>query len=95
MTTYIELKMQADELMRQAEAIRAEERNAVIAQVRDTMTQWGINPADLGFRANGKRKLAAKYRDPATGREWCGRGAMPRWLSAHLQAGHTKEQFSV
>lgn len=95
MTTYLELKMQADELMRQAEALRADERHAVIASVRETVAQWGITAADLGFRGDKKRKLPPKYRDPVSGREWCGRGAMPHWLVANLQAGHTKEQFLI
>lgn len=96
MTTYIELKMQADELMRQAEALRAEERNEVIASVRETVTDWKITAAELGFKgAREKRKLPAKYRDPVSGKEWCGKGAMPRWLSAYLEAGHTREQYLI
>lgn len=96
MTTYMELKMQADELMRQAEALRAEERNAVIASVRETVAEWKITAAELGLK-NGKekRKLPAKYRDPNSGKEWCGRGAMPHWLASHLEIGHTKEQFLI
>lgn len=96
MTTYMELKMQADELMRQAEALRAEERNPVIASVRETVAEWKITAAELGLK-NGKekRKLPAKYRDPNSGKEWCGRGAMPHWLAAYIQAGHTKEQFLI
>lgn len=97
MSTYFELKAQADELMKQAEALRADERNAVIASVRDAVAEWKLTAAELGLKngAKEKRKLPAKYRDPNTGKEWCGRGAIPHWLGTHLQAGHTKEQFLI
>ena len=41
------------------------------------------------------RKVAPKYRDPATGETWAGRGARPRWLVARLKAGKTLEDFSI
>lgn len=96
MSTYMELKMQAEELLKQAEALRADERNSVITSVRDAVSEWKISAAELGLKSGKeKRKMPAKYRDPHTGKEWCGRGAMPHWLVAYLQAGHTKEQFLI
>jgi DNA-binding protein H-NS len=41
------------------------------------------------------RKVAPKYRDPATGDTWAGRGARPRWLVARLKAGKTLEDFAI
>jgi DNA-binding protein H-NS len=41
------------------------------------------------------RKVPAKYRDPATGETWAGRGARPRWLVARLKAGKTLDDFSI
>ncbi len=38
--------------------------------------------------------VAAKYRGP-NGETWSGRGLMPKWLSALLAQGQTKESFSV
>lgn len=38
--------------------------------------------------------VAAKYRGPA-GEVWSGRGLMPRWLSALVAQGQTKEQFAI
>jgi DNA-binding protein H-NS len=41
------------------------------------------------------RKVAPKYRDPATGDTWAGRGARPRWLVAQLKAGKTLDTFAI
>lgn len=41
------------------------------------------------------RKVAPKYRDPATGETWAGRGARPRWLVAKLKAGKTLDDFAI
>ena len=41
------------------------------------------------------RKVAPKYRDPATGDTWAGRGARPRWLVAQLKAGKTLDNFAI
>lgn len=98
MSSYAELKQRADELLQQAEELRAVERAEVLSQTRDVIAEWAFTSSELGFRQNGsvkKPKLPAKYRDPHTGKDWCGKGAMPRWLVDHLRAGHTKEQFLI
>ena len=38
--------------------------------------------------------VEAKYRGPK-GEEWSGRGLTPRWLSALIAQGHTKEEFTI
>ncbi len=38
--------------------------------------------------------VAAKYRGP-NGESWSGRGLSPRWLSALVSQGKTKEDFAV
>ena len=38
--------------------------------------------------------VAAKYRGP-NGESWSGRGLMPKWLSALVAKGQSKESFSV
>ena len=36
-----------------------------------------------------------KYRDPATGTTWSGRGRMPVWLSDAVKAGKSKDAFLI
>src|SRR5689334_15177943 len=43
-----------------------------------------------------KGKTAApKYRDPATGETWSGRGAPARWIAAYEKQGKKREAFLI
>jgi DNA-binding protein H-NS len=83
-----------------ADTQRAERADAV-AQVRALMAQYGLSLADIGAKApSGPRrgtgaKVAAKYRDPATGNAWSGRGLKPKWLKAALDSGRAMSDFAV
>ncbi len=85
-----------------AETQRAERAEAV-AQVRALMGQYGLTLADIGSKgpaapkraAGGSGKVAAKYRNPATGDTWSGRGLKPKWLAAALAAGRTLADFAL
>ncbi len=45
-------------------------------------------------KAAGK-KVAAKYRNPATGDTWSGRGLKPKWLAAAIASGKTLADFAI
>jgi DNA-binding protein H-NS len=84
MATYEELKAQADALMKQAEEQRKAENREIIADIKAIIREKGITAEQLGFAPAGKgsRKPApAKYRDPATGQTWAGRGRTPKWMN--------------
>jgi DNA-binding protein H-NS len=48
-----------------------------------------------GNSGSSEKSVPAKYRDPATGDSWSGRGLKPRWLTAALEKGRTLEEFFV
>lgn len=85
-----------------AERMRTERAEA-IAQVRALMAQYGLTAADIANKpaapakrsGGGGSKVAAKYRDPATGDSWSGRGLKPKWLSAALASGRTLADFAI
>ncbi len=84
-----------------AETQRAERADA-ISQVRALMSQYGLSLADVGGKAPAapKRgtsgtKVAAKYRNPATGDTWSGRGLKPKWLKAALESGRSLADFTI
>lgn len=83
-----------------AEAQRAE-RGDAIAQIKALMAEHGLTAADLSGRAGkagkppGGGKVAAKYRNKATGETWSGRGLQPRWLKAALATGKKLTDFAV
>ena len=98
MATYKELKAQAEALMKQAEAARRAEIAAVVAEIQARMKEYGITLADLKGGAKKPKSrvaVAAKYRNPATGESWSGRGRAPRWLADELAKGRAKEDFLV
>lgn len=45
-------------------------------------------------KKQGTSTVAAKYRGPG-GESWSGRGLTPRWLSALVAQGKTKEEFAI
>ena len=51
-------------------------------------------PGKAKTKAKGVSLVAAKYRGP-NGESWSGRGLTPRWLSALLAQGRTKDDFAV
>jgi DNA-binding protein H-NS len=85
-----------------AEAQR-EARAGAIAQVRSLMAEHGLTLADLGGKsaatapAHARKggKVPVKYRDPATGTGWSGRGLQPKWLKAALATGRKLSDFAV
>jgi len=44
---------------------------------------------------DGRAKVAPKYKDPATGAAWTGRGKQPKWLAAHLAGGKSINDFKI
>jgi DNA-binding protein H-NS len=90
-----------------ADAQRAE-KSAAIAQIRTLMSQYGLSVADLAGKGSttgvakaprgasmAGTKVAPKYRNPATGESWTGRGLKPKWLSAAIAAGRHLSDFAL
>ncbi len=95
------LENQAAELERRIAEQKRAERADAIAKVQALMAEYGLTLADLGSRGGAAPtrrtlgKVAAKYRNPATGDSWSGRGLKPKWLQAELDAGRRLEDFAV
>jgi len=82
MTSYTELLARKAELDAQIAAAQAEAKAQAVAQARALIAEHGLTAADV-FPAQGKKAAsvgAPKYRDPATGATWTGRGKQPRWI---------------
>ena len=100
------LQAKTAELDKLIEEARREERRGVIAKVKGLMAEHGLTVEDLGDSnkvGNGKRKassatgkkVAPKYKNPATGETWTGRGIKPKWLSAAIEGGKKIEEFLI
>ena len=95
----VDAKMAAEKVTAKAQAI---------ADIGALMLTHSITAADLTGKpatraANGEprqsvllgAKVTPKYRDPATGEAWSGRGLQPKWLKAKIAAGAELESFRI
>lgn len=86
MATYKELLKQQEALALQVEEARKREISDAVSQMRQMVSEFGLTERDVfpsGRRSGGTRtggKVAPKYRDPATGQTWTGRGKAPKWI---------------
>jgi DNA-binding protein H-NS len=96
-----DLIAQKEALERQIEETRRQDRSDAIAKVRALMDEYGLSVSDLSTRVAGKpragkgNKVAAKYRNAATGESWSGRGLQPKWLKAAVASGRKLGDFAV
>lgn len=99
MVTLSELLAQKAALEKQILEVQREERAQAIAQIRELMARYGLTAADVAGRPAAVDKpgvkVAPKYRDPATGATWSGRGLQPKWLKSALDAGHSLSEFAL
>ena len=95
MSTYQEYQAKIAELEALAKAARQNELASAKEQILKIMQTYGLTLSDLASAVktrNGKprARVAPKYRDPATGQTWTGRGRAPKWLE-----GKNKENFII
>ncbi len=90
---YLDLLAERDALDKRIEEVAAVARYGVIANLKTQMALYRISHDELApTRATRKPAgpVAAKYRDPASGATWSGRGRAPLWM-----AGHEREKFAI
>lgn len=86
MATYKELLQQQQALAVQVEEARKREIADAVTQARNLVAEYGLTEKDVfpsGRKSSAPRtsgKVAPKYRDPATGQTWTGRGKAPKWI---------------
>lgn len=103
MSTYLELKAQAEKLMAQAEEARKKEIAEVVADIKKKMAEYEITAFDLGLSL-GSRKVAKKVEPSAAsvvryrnnnGDTWSGMGRQPNWIKEAIADGKNKEDFAA
>ena len=95
MSTYQEYQAKIAELEALAKAARQNELASAKEQILKIMQTYGLTLSDLSGAVKTKSgkpraRVAPKYRDPATGQTWTGRGRAPKWLE-----GKNKENFII
>ena len=98
MSSLKELLAQRAALDEQINQTKEKERGEAIAKVKTLMSEYGLTVADLSMRTAKPAKVskvAAKYRNQATGETWSGRGLQPKWLKAAVAGGAKPTDFAV
>lgn len=87
MTAYKELLARKAELDAQIAQAHAEHKAEGIAAARALIQEHSLTAADVFPAAKPKGSVGApKYRDPATGATWTGRGKPPNWINGKDRA---------
>lgn len=99
MSTYKELLEKKAALDAEIEAARREEIGAAVSMARELIAEFQLTERDVfgSSRSSAslsapkvKKPVAAKYRNPATGETWTGRGKAPKWID-----GQEREQYLI
>ena len=93
-----DLLQQRETLEKAIQEARQNEISAAVTKVREIVAEHGLTVQDVfpgrasksGAAKSGASKVAAKYRDPATGQTWTGRGKAPKWID-----GKDRAQFVI
>ncbi|KWC82370.1 DNA-binding protein [Burkholderia cepacia] len=86
MKNYKTLKEELAKLQAETEVARVAELEAVLADIREKVAEYGITSEQVFGRkraSSGKKAAApiiAKYQNPKTGETWSGRGRAPEWI---------------
>jgi DNA-binding protein H-NS len=87
MTEYQNLLARKAELEAQIAQAQAERKAEGIAAARALIQEHGLTAADVFPAAKSKGSVGvAKFRDPATGATWTGRGKPPNWINGKDRA---------
>lgn len=92
-TDYKTLLQQKAEIEAQIAAVLKHEKADAIAQTRAMIEQYALTEEDVfpssKARAATRTVGVPKYRDPATGATWTGRGKQPRWIEGKDRTAFT------
>ena len=101
-TSLKDLLAQRVALEAKIEELQAAEMTEAISKVRALIEEHNLTQKDIfpsksntKVRKTTTSKVAAKYRDPISGKEWSGRGVSPKWMSVLVAAGHTKDEYLI
>ncbi|MEX8193630.1 H-NS histone family protein [Comamonas guangdongensis] len=81
--SYKDLLAQREALEQQIAAARKSEVAGAVQEIKGLIEAFGLTQDDVFPPAKQKREtgsVAPKYRDPATGQTWTGRGKPPAWI---------------
>ena len=103
MSSLIDIQKQIAALQAQETEIKTREFNEKVVMIKETMASYGITLEDIQGKslkapkatsAKSANPAPAKYRGP-NGESWSGRGLAPKWLTALIADGHSKDEYLI
>ena len=95
--SYKELVAQRESLEQQIAQARKQEVGTAVSKIQELISEFGLTNDEIfpagrsrAASANKGNTVAPKYRDPATGQTWTGRGKAPIWIR-----DKEREQFLI
>lgn len=99
------IESQIQKLKDEARALQERHRGPAMENILKAMQEYEITPDEINNawrsaqktarRGQARTPVPPKYRNPATGQTWSGRGRMPRWLSEAKERGHSRDDFLI
>ncbi|AVO50280.1 histone [Melaminivora suipulveris] len=95
--SYKDLLKEREALDQRIKDAHRREVSSAVSRVREIVAEFDLTPQDVFPSGKAPRatagtgaKIAPKYRNPATGQTWTGRGKPPRWIQ-----NQDREQFAI
>lgn len=89
-----ELIAQKQAIENQIAEVTKTERKDAINTVKTLMAQFSITTDELTKNVKPTKKVAPKWKDPVSGKEWTGRGRTPAFI-LEAKANGTLESMAV
>ncbi len=80
-----------------AERIRVEKKALLqkLEAIRRIETRARPSTSKPSHPVKRRAKPSPKYRHPATGETWAGRGLQPKWMRKAIEAGGSQDEFLI
>ena len=107
MSELAHIQAQIAELTRQAEEIKSQQKQGVVAEIKEKIALYGLTARDLGLdissqplrggrSSEGKRGKAEPQYQDEHGNTWSGgRGRRPAWVLDIIEAGGNIEDYRI
>ncbi|WP_175948295.1 H-NS family nucleoid-associated regulatory protein [Burkholderia pyrrocinia] len=94
-STIVELLTDLYKLESQFEEAKLAKRTAIISEMQQMIRALNISARELGLGRypGGRLPNPPKYRNPATGATWSGRGREPNWILGKDRSAYEIEAF--
>lgn len=97
-----EIEKQINKLQRKMRTLHTRQRRPIITSIIRSMMEYEITPEEIAEayekrdqRSKPGSTAPARFKNPATGDTWTGRGRPPRWITEAEEQGKNRNQFLI